>query len=159
MSPRAAALLEHFGFQDVRDYVAGKEDWLERRLPLEGEDAGKRYLGDHAVPDYESFHPDTPVDEVLRRLLGAGAAFGFVLSSGTLLGRVFLDDLEPGSDTPVGEVMELGPTTFRQDSDIKRALDYMQRHDHTHAPMTDPYGVLIGYVTRDAAKRALESES
>jgi CBS domain-containing protein len=159
MSPRAAALLEHFGFQDVRDYVAGKEDWLERRLPLAGEEADKRYLGDHAVTDFESFHPDTPVEEVRRRLLDTGAAFGFVVSGGTLLGRVFLDRLDPGAIAPVGEVMEHGPTTFRHDAAIKRALEYMQRHDHTHAPITDPYGVLLGYVTREAAQRALASES
>jgi CBS domain-containing protein len=55
--------------------------------------------------------------------------------------------------------MEHGPTTFRHDAAIKRALEYMQRHDHTHAPITDPYGVLLGSVTREAAQRALASES
>ena len=37
MSPRAAWQLESFGFEQVYDYVAGKNDWISNGLPVEGD--------------------------------------------------------------------------------------------------------------------------
>ncbi|HRP97650.1 MAG TPA: rhodanese-like domain-containing protein [Rhodocyclaceae bacterium] len=34
-SPRAARKLEAYGYQDVRDYEAGKADWKKAGLPIE----------------------------------------------------------------------------------------------------------------------------
>jgi rhodanese-related sulfurtransferase len=42
MSPRAAALLDTFGFERVYDYAASKVDYLARGLPREGEKADER---------------------------------------------------------------------------------------------------------------------
>ncbi len=54
MSPRAAWRLEHFGFEEVYDYVLGKADWLAAGLPTDG--SGERTP--RAVNVVDRFVPD-----------------------------------------------------------------------------------------------------
>ncbi|MDP9404293.1 MAG: rhodanese-like domain-containing protein [Actinomycetota bacterium] len=42
MSPRAAWRLEHLGFAQVYDYVAGKVDWMAAGLPTVRADITER---------------------------------------------------------------------------------------------------------------------
>lgn len=48
MSPRAACLLDRYGFSDVYDYVDGKVDWMAYGLEVEGEDGP--YVGSRVRP-------------------------------------------------------------------------------------------------------------
>lgn len=63
--PRAAWLLERYGFDQVYDYVDGKSDWMAFALPVEGE-AGP-FAGD-ALSKAITCRSDDPADDVLAGL-------------------------------------------------------------------------------------------
>jgi 3-mercaptopyruvate sulfurtransferase SseA len=46
MNPRATWRLETLGFEQVRDYVGGKADWLGHALPREGKAASVPNAGE-----------------------------------------------------------------------------------------------------------------
>ena len=112
MSPRAAWLLERYGFLSVFDYVDGKSDWMAFGLPVEGEEGP--FAGD-ALVDVTTCGPDEPAAEVSRRLVETSTDRAVVVNDdGIVLGlaeQQVLTDAGPGPR--VAAVMTLSPTTVR----------------------------------------------
>lgn len=152
MSPRAAVLLEAFGFEDVADYTTGKADWLARGLPIERSDDEPITVGDLAAqaPVLELTMATTDCASMIDHQEGnAGVVLG---DGGVVLGLVTREAASGADEAVAEEVMELGPSTFRADSKLDEALDHMNRHDVGQVVVSAPDGSLIGLLTRDDAE-------
>jgi len=136
MAPRAAARLTTLGFGDVREYTAGKLDWLAAGLPTEGENSSRPRAGDVCRKDVATVR----LDEVR-----APAAADTVVVDGN---RVVLGLLRQGQES-----MTEGPSTFRPYVSIREMADYMKEHDLESAPITTSDGKLVGLLYRDDAVR------
>ena len=157
MSPRAAALLEAFGFQDVADYVVGKADWLARGLPVVRDDDEPTVAGMLAV-DAPLIDPTMTAGDAAALIDHADTGVGLVAGpGGTVLGLLTREDVSQETDQPVEALMELGPSTFRADADLDGPLDYMDRHDVDQVVITDPDGSFIGVMLRADVRAAMES--
>ncbi len=152
MSPRAAVLLEAFGFEDVADYVTGKADWLARGLPVE-------YGGDEPIT-VGDLATQAPILEFGMSASDAASMIdhqegnaGVVIGQGSVvLGLLTRADASGEPDASVEELMELGPSTFRADAKLDDALGYMHRHEVDQVVVSGPDGSLIGLLTRADAE-------
>ncbi|CAN5817553.1 hypothetical protein BH23CHL2_BH23CHL2_07530 [soil metagenome] len=159
MSPRAAALLEHFGFEDVRDYVPGKVDWFSRGLPLEGKEVDKMDAGILAM-DPPLLNPEMSPEEAVRLIDQREGRCGAVVDrAGVVVGLLTRETADKASTETVESAMELGPKTYRADEDPAEALDYMERHDLEQVVVSGPDGKLIGLLYRDVVAREVRGES
>ena len=149
MSPRAACRLETLGFEQVLDYVAGKEDWLARGLPREGEKASERRAGNLARDDVVTARLDERVGEIRPRVEGSPYGFAFVISAkGTLLGRLRRAALQGDPTGRAGDAMEPGPSTVRADTLLETLRKRLDDRGLKTAVVTTPEGKLIGTVRR-----------
>lgn len=156
MAPRAAARLEHLGFQNIQEYRAGKLDWMAAGLATDGENGKHPRAADVARRDVPECALDETVGEVARRAreLGWDAAV-VVDAQRTVLGLLRADDLGKDPSTRVEDAMQQGPSTFRPYVPIKEMADYMVEHDLVSSPITSSDGVLLGLLVRsDAVERA-----
>lgn len=158
MSPRAAARLETLGFERVYDYAAGKEDWTAAGLPTEGH--GLQHVSriiDLAVRVPTCELSDT-VGEALSRLNEGDRRVVMVTTSeGVILGRLRRKALESDPNTPVEDVMEIGPSTFRADVEVETLVDRMQRKNVASVPVTNASGQLLGVFYREDGERNLSN--
>jgi hypothetical protein len=110
LSPRAACLLELYGFTEVYDYVDGKSDWMAYGLPVEGADGP--FLGGSLskVPTCDA--AGTVADA--RAAIGDAEAVIVVAGGGLVVGEIDAEAL-PGhaGDAAVLDVMDPVPTTVR----------------------------------------------
>lgn len=150
MSPRAAALLEAYGFSDVYDYVAGKAEWLARGLPADGKRTTQKTLGDVARRHVPTSRMDDQAGQLEARLGASGERVCVVVEpdSDIVLGLLRLDDLEDTDGRLVEEVMNPGPSTWRPDAALDAPLDYMDKHDVESVLVTTSRGTLVGLVDR-----------
>ena len=149
MSPRAACRLETLGFEQVLDYVAGKEDWLARGLPREGEKASERRAGDLARDDVVTAQLDERVGEIRPSVEASPYGFAFVISpKGTLLGRLRRAALDGDPSGRAGDVMEPGPSTVRASASLETLRRRLNERGLKTAVVTTPEGKLIGTVRR-----------
>jgi CBS domain-containing protein len=152
MSPRAAVLLEAFGFNDVADYTNGKADWLARGLPMERADDTPAKAGDLAVqgPLLELEMAASDCASLIDHHDGnAGVVVG---EGGVVLGLLTREAASSSPDAVAEEIMELGPSTFRADEDLETVLDHMDRNEVAHVVISDPDGAVIGLLKRSDAK-------
>ena len=159
MSPRAAVLLEEFGFEEVWDYVDGKMDWLSRGLAIEGEEANEMTAGimalEPAVIDLQmSPNEAVTVIDHSDRPIGVVVADG-----GVVVGLLTREAADKAADGTIESAMESGPKTYRANGDPAEALDYMNRHDVDQVVVSGPRGKLIGLLYRDVAEGEVNSES
>ncbi|MEZ4523311.1 MAG: hypothetical protein R3A46_16970 [Thermomicrobiales bacterium] len=113
MSPRAAALLEAFGFEDVWDYADGKMDWMSRGLPTEGEEADRMTAGILAMEPALlnlGMSPNDAVKLIDQYERQAGVV---VTGDGTVVGLLTREAADKAEADTVESVMELGPKTYR----------------------------------------------
>jgi CBS domain-containing protein len=139
MAPRAAARLRTLGVDDVREYRAGKLDWLAAGLPTEGDNSTRPRAGivcrkDVATTLLAGDSGPTDVDTVV------------VDEERVVLGLLRAGEAE----------MTEGPSTFRPYVPIQEMADYMKEHDLGSAPITTSDGKLVGLLYRDDAIRAAE---
>lgn len=105
------------GFSPVYRYAAGKLDWVAFALLMEGEFAAILKAGDVIRPDIPTCTLHENVGEAHQRCQAAGWKVCLVVTKGNIvLGRLRGDAWKAEPDTPVEEVMENGPTTFRPDN-------------------------------------------
>jgi hypothetical protein len=150
MSPRAACRLDTLGFEHVYDYMPGKDDWVARALPREGEKAAEPRAVDFALQDVVSCHLRDLVGEVRRRVQASPYGFAFVVTDGgVLLGRLRKAALDGDPDRTAEAVMEPGPSTVRADLAPSRLRQRLERRNLSTAVITDPDGRLLGVVRRD----------
>jgi predicted transcriptional regulator len=145
------------GFGDVYDYVAGKQDWLARGLPIEGEKADHPTAGAVAKNDVVTCGLTDRVGEVQERVIASSYRFALVVSEARcLLGRLRASELEhcdPGSTAE--EVMEPGPSTVRIDIELAALVERLRARDLKFAIVTTPEGTLVGVVRRSDAEQQL----
>lgn len=156
MSPRAAWRLESLGFTDVFDYVAGKADWFASGLPRAGKHASIPYAGDLARRDVPRCGLTDRVGAVHQQIREASWDVCVVLNdAGVVLGLLREDALNADPETPVEQVMEPGPTTYRPSTPLEAILKYMRKRRRDAILITTSDGKLLGILYRQDAERQL----
>jgi CBS domain-containing protein len=155
MSSRAAWRLESLGFLPVYRYTAGKLDWFAFGMPMEGELAAFPKAIDVVRRDVPTCHLTDRVGEVYECCQAMGWKVCLVVNeSSAVLGRLWREAWEADPGTPVEEIMENGPTTFRPDNFLEPLVKRMQDKKVGSVIPTNPDGVLIGILyLRDAEER------
>lgn len=129
--------------------MGGKEDWLARGLPTEGEQADAPRAWKLAHHDVVTCAPGDPVGEVRKRILASPYGFGFVVSAdGCVLGRMRKSELDCDPTLRAEDVMEAGPSTVRADLSPEQLRERLDKKQLRFAVVTTPEGRLIGVVPR-----------
>lgn len=150
MSPRAAWRLERLGFTEVYDYVVGKADWLAAGLHTERGGPEPTRAVDVAEGDVPTCGPGDEVRTAAARAIDAGWTSCVVVNDQRIvLGRLRLDRVDTGSEGPVEEVMEPGPSTVRADQDADGLLERLRSQGVPEVIVTTPDGELLGVVRAD----------
>lgn len=138
------------GFENVCDYVAGKQDWLAHGLPIEGELAAERSVGQLARRDVPTCRLDEKLSEVGERLQPTGAQDCVVVSdTGIVLGllrRAAWEGIDSG--ILVEQSMDPAPATFRPHLRAEEMLPYMQKKKLKSVLISTSGGTLIGVLRR-----------
>ena len=160
MSPRAACLLEYFGFEYVYHYVAGKADWKAAGLALEGAAEHGLTVGDATRPDVPTAELHEVLDLVRQRVTSAGWDEAIVIDRGrVVVGRLRGAVWDGDGTARVDQVMESGPTTVRPDGSLSALLARMNDRGTQLVVVTDPQGVLIGVMLAEDSARLVAGES
>lgn len=151
MSPRAACRLEALGFSQLKDYVAGKADWLARNLPIEGEQSALSTAGRLLRTDIVTCAPGDPVSGLRARIDASPYGFALVTTrAGVLLGRIRRTGLTEETGARVDEIMEPGPSTVRPHTAAEELHRRLEHRNLKTAIVTNPDGELLGVVLRHA---------
>jgi len=112
LSPRAACLLDLYGYTDVYDYVDGKVDWMAYGLPVDGDDGP--FVG-QSVTEPVTCDVGATVGEARSRLRDAEAGTVIVIHGDRLAVGEVDEDALAGSDDdrPLLDVMGPVPSTVR----------------------------------------------
>jgi len=154
VSPRAAARLEQLGFTEVYDYAGGKVDWLDAELPSEGDGPLVADAYQRGVP---TCRPEQTIGQA-RQLFTEGWVWVVVVNAdGVVLGRLRRTCLGDDPDALAGDVMELGPSTYRPSVPLAELVPKMKSGGFENALVTDPDGRLRGLLSRAAAEAALKA--
>lgn len=145
MSARAAARLEVLRFIVYR-YQAGKADWFAAGLPREGRDAHVPRVADVTEREVKTCRLDERVGDVRDRVGGRDGDEPLIVvdAARVVLGLVNSDALAGDPATPVEEVMDSAPVTFRPDVRAGEKPDYLKKQGVRHAIVTTSDGVLVG---------------
>src|SRR6266851_6554263 len=145
MSARAASRLATLGFSNVYRYQAGRADWFAAGLPREGRDARVPRVADVAEREVETCRLDERAGDVRHRVGSDGGKPLIVVDAErVVLGLVNSDALAGDPATPVEEVMDSAPVTFRPNVRAGEMPDYLKKQGVQHAIVTTSDGVLIG---------------
>jgi predicted transcriptional regulator len=156
MSARAAWRLETLGFTQVYRYTAGKQEWFAAGLPREGRLASVIRAGDVARADVPTCGLTDRVGEVRDRIQAAGWDQCLVVNEQLIvLGRLRGERFEAPAETPVEQIMEPGPTTFRPDIAIGMISEWIESQDLSSVLVTSMDGEFIGVVFREDVARIL----
>ena len=156
MSNRAAWRLESLGFPHVYRYAAGKRDWFAFGLAMEGEFAAIPKAMDVVRRDVPTCHLQDSIGDVYKRCQEAGWQVCLVVNEANIvLGRVRREAWQADPETPVEQVMENGPTTFRPDNFLEPLTQRMREKKVGSVILTDSDGVLIGLLYRKDAEARL----
>ncbi len=145
MSARAASRLETLGFRRVYRYQPGKADWFAAGLPREGQEAQTPRVADIARRDVPMCRIDESVGAVRDRVGGGGWDVCIVVDDQrVVLGLVHAETLDVDSGTPVEQVMQSSPVTFRPNLRVGQVPDYLKTQRTPRALVTTSDGVLVG---------------
>lgn len=159
MSSRAAWRLESLGFSPVYRYAAGKLDWFAFDLPMEGEYAAIPKASDVVRRDVPTCHLGERVGEVYERCQAIGWKVCLVVNEKNIvLGRLRGTAWEADPNTPVEQVMENGPTTFRPDNFLEPLIKRMRDKKVGTVIITNSDGGLIGILYRRDGEERLSQE-
>lgn len=149
---RAASRLGSLRFTRVYRYQAGKADWFAAGLPREGREAHVPRVADVAKRDVQTCRLDTRIGDVRDRIGPDGDEPVIVLDPDrVVLGLVSPDALGGDPATPVEEVMDPAPVTFRPNLRVGEMPEYLKRQGVSRALVTTSDGVLIGLVHLQSA--------
>jgi CBS domain-containing protein len=156
MSARAAVRLETLGFTQVYRYTPGKQDWFAAGLPREGRLASVPRAVDAARTDVPTCGLSDRVGEVRERMQAAGWDQCLVINERrVVLGRLRSKGLEAPAETPLEEIMESGPTTFRPNGALGAVAERMRSRNVSSVVVTTSDGELLGILFREDAERYL----
>ena len=152
MSPRAAWRLESLGFENVCDYVAGKQDWLAYGLPIEGELAEAVTAGQLALREVPVCRLEDKLSALAQRLRpSAWNQCVVVNEAGIVLGLLRKSMWEGATnDVTAEQVMESAPITFRPHLRRDEIIADMEKKKMESALVTTPDGKLLGLLRREA---------
>ena len=149
---RAAAHLLDLGCADVRVYAEGKVAWLAEGLPSEGRRRPEQRIGSIARRE------DVPIVTGEGTVALAAEAFGehddvAVVLGGerndVVLGILRRETLGLAPETPIADVLQPGPSTFRPSMTIAELVDYFRRSDERRAIVTTASGRWLGLIRRE----------
>ena len=149
---RAAARLEDAGCTDVRVYAGGKVAWLAEGLPSEGLRRPEQRVG--AIATTEGV-PTLPADATIadaRTALDRKDDHGVAVvldPNDVVLGIVRREVLGLPETTPIADVLQPGPSTFRPSLTIAELVEYFRTSDETRAIISTPSGRWLGLVRRE----------
>lgn len=159
MSNRAAWRLESLGFSQVYRYTAGKLDWFAFGLPMAGEFATIPKAGDLVRRDVPTCDLNERVGEVYQRCQAVGWQVCLVVNElNVVLGRLRREAWDADPETPVEQVMENGPTTFRPDNFLEPLTKRMREKKVGSVIITNSDGVLIGLLYRKDGEQRLSQD-
>ncbi|MCI0611211.1 MAG: CBS domain-containing protein [Anaerolineae bacterium] len=159
MSSRAAWRLESLGFSQVYRYAVGKLDWFAFGLPMAGEFATIPKAGDVVRREVPTRHLGDKLGEVHEHCQAVGWKVCLVVTkSNVVLGRLRREAWEAEPDTPVENVMENGPTTFRPDNFLKPLIKRMHDKKVGSVIITNSDGMLIGLLFRKDGQERLRQD-
>ena len=110
----------------------------------------QRNVGHLASEDYVQFSEHTTVSDAIAKLIEAGRAEGYcVTSDGILTGKSSLLQLVAASpDAPVGSSLDRQPLCFTAQSSLTKTIEQMSEFIGESVPVIDPRtGHLLGVVT------------
>jgi rhodanese-related sulfurtransferase len=148
LSPRAAHRLEVLGFDDVYDYVPGKAAWLGEGLASEGLRRDEQRVSAIARADVPTIGVDAVVGDVADALDGDGDVAVVLDDDRIVVGIVRPEVLGLDPKTPVAEVLQPGPSTFRPSMTIKELVGYFRKSDEERAIVSTLTGRWIGLIQR-----------
>ena len=136
--------------------MPGKVDWLAHNLPVEGERATPPTAGRLMRDDAVRCAPGDRVGDVRAAIERSPYPFALVTApNGMLAGRARASQLDGDSDQPVGEVMDLAPSTVRPHRAAKDLAQRLAERDLRWAIVTTPEARLLGVVSRQDLERAV----
>ena len=125
-------------------------------LRMEGEFAEIPKAGDVVRRDVPLCHLTDPLGEVYKRCQEVGWQVCLVVNEANIvLGRVRREAWQANPETPVEQVMENGPTTFRPDNFLEPLVKRMRDKKVGSVIITNSDGVLIGLLYRKDAEERL----
>jgi rhodanese-related sulfurtransferase len=148
-SARAAARLEALGFTDVAEYRPGKAAWLAEGLASEGRRRPEQRVAAIADPDVPLVPAGATVAEAAA-IVGT-ADIGIVVTDDddrTVLGVVRPETFGLPPTTPVADVLQPGPSTFRPSMSIGELVTYFRESDESRAIVSTLAGRWIGLIRR-----------
>jgi CBS domain-containing protein len=156
LSARAAWRLESLGFENVCDYLAGKQDWLAYGLPIEGDLAEAVTVGKLAHADVPVCRLDDKLSDLEQRLGPTNWSECVVVNEpGIVLGLLRRSMWEgAASDITAEQVMEPAPITFRPYVRRDELVPYLQKKKMTSALVTTADGKLVGLISRKDVENA-----
>lgn len=157
MSARAAWRLEQLGFTEVYDYRLGRKDWESAGLPMEGSDVRGTVVADATSHDPPTALVDDTVGAARKRLAG-GSQVIVVNEGGVVIGAMRKESWDHPDDAVVAEAMRLGPATVRPGSQLAPLIGRMEDKHVESVIVSDAEGRLIGVVTLEAGRDALEGD-
>jgi CBS domain-containing protein len=145
MSARAASRLETLGFRRVYRYQPGKADWFAAGLPREGQEARTPRVADIARRDVPTCRIDESVGAMRDRVREGGWDVCIVVDDErVVLGLVHAQTLDVDLGTPVEQVMQSSPVTFRPNLRVGQVPDYLKTQRTPRALVATSDGVLVG---------------
>ncbi len=161
MSPRAAWRLESLGFNQVIDYVPGKQAWYEESEPREGKATDEIWIGDVADGNVPTCTLTERIGDLRDRVRADGRDTCVVINAqGIVLGLLRKRALEASPEATAEEVMASGPKTFRPNVTLQELLKSMRDHDiQTNSLVTTLHGRLVGVISRADAEATIAHEA
>ena len=146
---RAAVRLEAAGCTDVRVYAAGKVAWLAEGLPSEGRRRPEQRVASIARTDGVPILRGDATLADASSVLGEDDDVAVVLNDeDVVLGVLRRETLGLAPSTPVADVLQPGPSTFRPSMTIAELVDYFRSSDETRAIVSTAGGRWIGLIRR-----------
>jgi CBS domain-containing protein len=139
----------------VYRYAAGKVDWLASGLPSEGEQAAEPRIASLAIADVPVCRPGERLGQVRARLDEAERDLCVVVDEQhVVLGSLRGHALDGAAETPVDEVMDPGPSTYRPNTSVREMAEQLGQSKARRVLVTTADGVLLGVLRREDVEHA-----
>jgi hypothetical protein len=136
----------------VYDYTAGKSDWLANGLPSGGELASEPRIGSLADRDVPTCGLGDRVGDI------RGDLCVVVNSAGVILGDLRGKALQAPPETPVEDVMNPAPSTYRPNVSVHQMAHELAGSNAQRVLVSDCGGRLLGLLRREDVEHALHAQ-
>jgi len=138
----------------VLRYFGGKTDWLANGLPGEGKLAREPRVGDLVHRDTATCRIGDRIRDVDPRDDPCVVGNESRIVMGDLRGKA----LNADPDTPVQQVMNLAPSTYRPNVSVKEMAHHLLDAGAHRVLVADNDGRLIGWISRDDVICTLDAQ-